>query len=103
MAANLGHPVLRNNTDRSPRCNAHQLATRGFGTWSATELGKTSGRWTQEEFMTSKSVQWTVWAVLMVVFTALTLTARWLDLAFALTVAAVVWYGIVPAPRSGRQ
>ena len=53
--------------------------------------------------MSSKSVQWTVWAALMVVFTALTLAARWLDLAFALTVAAVAWYGIVPAPRSGRQ
>jgi len=53
--------------------------------------------------MTSKPVQWTIWAALMVVFTTLTLTARWLDLACALTVAAVVWYGIVPAPRSGRQ
>jgi hypothetical protein len=53
--------------------------------------------------MTSKSVQWTIWAFLMVLFTTLTLTARWLDLAFALTVTAVVWYGIVPAPRSGRQ
>jgi hypothetical protein len=53
--------------------------------------------------MSSKSAQWTIWAVLMVVFTVLTLAARWLDLAFALTVAAVVWYGIVPRPRSGRQ
>ena len=50
--------------------------------------------------MASKSVQWTIWAFLMVLFTTLTLTARWLDLAFALTVTAVVWYGIVPAPRS---
>ena len=29
--------------------------------------------------MTSKTVQWIVWALLMVLFTALTLTARWLD------------------------
>ena len=53
--------------------------------------------------MTGKTVQWTIWAILMVLFTALTLTARWTDLALALTVTAIVWYGIVPAPRSGRQ
>ena len=53
--------------------------------------------------MTSRNVQWIVWALLMVLFTVLTLTARWLDLALALTVTAVIWYGIVPEPRSGRQ
>jgi len=57
----------------------------------------------QELRMTSKTVQWTIWAILMVLFTALTLTARWTDLALALTVTAIIWYGIVPAPRSGRQ
>ena len=79
------------------------FATRGFGTWIASKLEQTGGQSKQEAVMSSKSVQWTVWAVLMVVFTALTLAARWLDLALSLTVAAVVWYGIVPAPRSGRQ
>ena len=53
--------------------------------------------------MTSRTVQWIVWALLMVLFTALTLMARWLDLAVALTVTAVIWYGIVPKPRSSRQ
>jgi len=53
--------------------------------------------------MISKSVQWTIWAFLMVLFTTLTLTAHWRELAFALTVTAIVWYGIVPAPGSGRQ
>jgi hypothetical protein len=53
--------------------------------------------------MTGKTTQWIVWALLMVVFTALTLTAHWIDLALALTVTAVFWYGIVPRPRSGRQ
>ena len=53
--------------------------------------------------MTSKTVQWTIWALLMILFTALTLAARWLDLALAMTVAAVLWYGIVPEARSGRQ
>ena len=53
--------------------------------------------------MTGKTVQWIVWGLLMLLFTALTLTARWTDLALALTVTAIVWYGIVPTPRSGRQ
>ena len=53
--------------------------------------------------MTNKTVQWTIWALLMILFTALTLAARWLDLALAMTVAAVLWYGIVPEARSGRQ
>ena len=53
--------------------------------------------------MSSKTVQWTIWALLMILFTALTLAARWLDLAVAMTIAAVLWYGIVPKPRSGRQ
>ncbi len=53
--------------------------------------------------MISKTTQWMIWAFLMVVFSALTLAAHWIDLALALTVAAVFWYGIVPKPRSGRQ
>jgi len=39
----------------------------------------------------------------MLVFTGLTLTARWMDLALAMTIVAVLWYGIVPQTRSGRQ
>jgi hypothetical protein len=53
--------------------------------------------------MTSKTTQWIIWAMLMAVFSVLTLTAHWTDLALALTVTAVFWYGIVPRPRSGRQ
>ena len=53
--------------------------------------------------MSSKTVQWIVWLLLMVLFTGLTLAERWTDLALAMTVAAVLWYGIVPEPRSGRQ
>ena len=53
--------------------------------------------------MSSTTVQWILWAFVMFLFTGLTLTGRWLDLALALTVTAVVWYGIVPKPRSGRQ
>jgi hypothetical protein len=53
--------------------------------------------------MSSKTLQWTVWALVMALFSALTLAGRWIDLALAMTVTAVVWYRIVPAPRSGRQ
>ena len=56
-----------------------------------------------ELVMSSKTVQWMIWAVLMTLFTALTLAGRWTDLALALTVTGVFWYGIVPKPRSGRQ
>jgi len=39
----------------------------------------------------------------MVLFTCLALAGRWTDLGLALVVAGVLWYGIVPEPRSGRQ
>ena len=48
-------------------------------------------------------MQWTVWALLMALFTGLTLAERWMDLAVALTLAAAFWYGIVPGPHSRRQ
>lgn len=53
--------------------------------------------------MNSKTVQWILWALVMALFTALTLAARWTDLALALTITAVLWYGIVPDTRSRRQ
>jgi hypothetical protein len=53
--------------------------------------------------MSSCTARWILWFVLMAVFTCLALTSRWTDLALALTIGAVVWYGIVPEPRSRRQ
>jgi len=53
--------------------------------------------------MHNETAQWIVWAALMLVFSALTLAERWLDLALALTLTAVFWYGIVLEPRSKRQ
>ncbi len=50
--------------------------------------------------MTNKNVQWVIWALLMTLFTALTLAGRWLDLALTLTISAVIWYGIVPETTS---
>ena len=74
-----------------------------FGWWKPTGKDRNGGSLILELVMSSKFVQWIVWAVLMALFTALTLAERWTDLALAMTVAAVLWYGIVPAPRSGRQ
>ncbi len=53
--------------------------------------------------MSSKSVQWILWSLAMALFTWLTLAGRWTDLALALTIAAVLWYGIVPETGSRRQ
>ena len=53
--------------------------------------------------MQTKTAQWILWFALMLAFTVLTLTERWLDLALALTITAVFWYGVVPEARSGRQ
>ena len=50
--------------------------------------------------MKYKSMQWTIWALVMAVFTVLTLTERWLDLTLAMTLAAVFWYGIEPGEQS---
>jgi hypothetical protein len=50
--------------------------------------------------MNRKPMQWTIWALAMLLFTALTLMGRWLDLALAMTLAAVFWYGIVPVGQS---
>jgi hypothetical protein len=53
--------------------------------------------------MSSKTVQWMVWPFVMTLFTGLTLAARWIDLGLAMTIAAVLWYGIVPEAGSRRQ
>jgi hypothetical protein len=51
--------------------------------------------------MNNRTAQWIIWAALMLVFSFLTLTSRWLDLALALTISGVIWYGIVPKSSSG--
>jgi hypothetical protein len=53
--------------------------------------------------MSNCTARWILWFVLTAVFTGLTLASRWTGLALALTIGAVVWYGIVPEPRSRRQ
>ena len=87
------------NTNRSPRCRPTKLQ-RGA---SDRETEQNPGRLDWELVMNNCTARWILWFVLMAVFTGLTLTSRWTDLALALTIGAVVWYGIVPEPRSGRQ
>jgi hypothetical protein len=53
--------------------------------------------------MKSKTAQWIVWAVAMVIFTALTLGGRWYWLSAAITAVAVIWYTVVPKTHSREQ
>jgi len=53
--------------------------------------------------MNCRTSEWILWAIAMVVFAALALSGRTLDLGVALAIVAVLWYVIVPAFSSGRQ
>ena len=49
--------------------------------------------------MLSKSMQWILWAIAMVVFLALTLSGHTALLGMTISAVAVVWYTVVPAAR----
>ncbi len=49
------------------------------------------------------SLEWILWAIAMIIFAVLALNGRWTDLGIALTVAAVLWYVVVPEYQSRRQ
>ena len=53
--------------------------------------------------MNRRTTEWILWAIAMVVFGALALSGRTLDLGVAIAIVAVLWYVIVPAFNSGRQ
>jgi hypothetical protein len=53
--------------------------------------------------MKSKAAQWILWAVAMVIFTALTLSGHWNWLSAAITAVAVIWYAVVPKASSRQQ
>ena len=57
----------------------------------------------QEVIMKSKAAQWILWAVAMVIFTALTLSGHWNWLSAAITAVAVIWYAVVPNASSRQQ
>jgi len=47
--------------------------------------------------MHNTTLQWSLWAIVMAVFLALTLTDHTALLGMTITVVAVVWYTVVPA------
>jgi hypothetical protein len=53
--------------------------------------------------MKSNVTQWILWAVAMVIFTALTLTGHWNWLGMAIMAVAVIWYTVVPKAHSRQQ
>jgi len=55
--------------------------------------------------MLSKSMQWVLWAIAMVVFLALTLSGHTALLGMTITAVALVWYTVVPAahPNDNRS
>ncbi|MGB8770914.1 MAG: hypothetical protein WCC92_14945 [Candidatus Korobacteraceae bacterium] len=53
--------------------------------------------------MKSKSAQWILWAVAMVIFTALSFSGHWDWLGLAITAVAVIWYTVVPRTHSRQQ
>ncbi len=53
--------------------------------------------------MKSKTAQWILWAVAMVIFTALALSDHGNWLGVAITAVAVIWYTVVPNTHSRQQ
>ena len=53
--------------------------------------------------MTNKTAQWILWAVAMVMFTALSLSGHWNWLGMAIMAVAVIWYAVVPKAHSRQQ
>ena len=47
--------------------------------------------------MLSKTLQWILWAIAMVVFLALSLSGHMIALGLTITAVAVIWYTVVPA------
>jgi len=47
--------------------------------------------------MSSKGLQWILWAIAMIVFLALSLGGHRMALGLTITAVAVVWYTFVPA------
>lgn len=53
--------------------------------------------------MNNRSVQWILWLMTMVLFSWLTLTAKWNWLSISIVASAILWYGVVRPARSGQQ
>ena len=49
------------------------------------------------------TLEWLLVAAAMIVFTVLALEGRWNNLGIAITIAAVLWYTVVPERQARRQ
>ena len=50
--------------------------------------------------MQTKTAQWILWAITMVVFSALTLSGHFQLLALAIVLSSLLWYTLVPRTTS---
>ncbi len=50
--------------------------------------------------MQSKTAQWILWAITMIVFSVLTLSGHFDLLALAIVLSSLVWYTVVPRTTS---
>ena len=50
--------------------------------------------------MRNKTAQWVLWAITMIVFSALTLSGHFELLALAIALSSLVWYTLVPRTTS---
>jgi hypothetical protein len=57
----------------------------------------------ESKIMKSKTAQWILWAVAMVIFTTLTVSSLWDWLGLAIMATAVIWYTVVPNTHSRQQ
>jgi len=46
--------------------------------------------------MQTKAAQWILWAIMMTIFSALTLSGHYEWLALAIVLSSLVWYTLVP-------
>ena len=53
--------------------------------------------------MKACTLEWLFVVAAMIVFTVLALNGQWTDLGLALTIAAVLWYTVVPEYQAKRQ
>jgi len=50
--------------------------------------------------MQSKTAQWILWAIIMIIFSALTIGRHYDALLVALIISSLVWYTVVPRTAS---
>jgi hypothetical protein len=100
---------------RSPKTESNgKAAKRGFwrkakSEWRTVirdEAKDSDGSYTwermkgKEDAMQTKAAQWILWAITMIVFSALTLSGHFELLALAIVLSSLVWFTVVPRTTS---